>query len=319
MGHGGVLDRHLVGIELGRVDVGIDAVVGEVAHAGRQAGAILLGVATAGNAELGAAADAVVGLLGDDVDHAGDRVGAVAGRCAVAQHVDPLDDVVGDRVEVDEVTRTVVGQRIVSRAKAVEQDERRVGRKAAQRDCRCTAGERAVGGEAVGQGRAVVRGQALQAFLDRRDTALFERFGGDRGHRRRSGSEGVAKDRPGNDDRLLTTRRRNRRAAGDRRLVRLILGRSLRARLVDDLTLVLGFAGWRGGRLRPGSRGNNRLSKSRRRESHTRDNRGREERPLHKFRHYLLPKRRDVRPQNRKGRGFTRPYDLAFGATPVGL
>ena len=149
-----VLQHVLVVVE--PADVGVEAVLGEVAEAGGQRHALLPGVAALRDAGFHTAADALDFLLGDDVDHAGDRVGAVRRGRAVAQHLDVLDDVVGDRVQVDEVARAVIGQRVVRGAHAVEQHQRRVGGQAAQRDRRGARRERAVGGERVGQRRAVV-------------------------------------------------------------------------------------------------------------------------------------------------------------------
>src|SRR3546814_13448841 len=68
------------------------------------------------NAALDAAGEPLELALGDDVDHARDRIRTVGRRGAVAHHLNLIDDVVGDRVEVDEVARAVIGQRIICRA-----------------------------------------------------------------------------------------------------------------------------------------------------------------------------------------------------------
>ncbi|PAV69899.1 hypothetical protein WR25_23229 [Diploscapter pachys] len=180
-------------------DIGVIALLIEIAGAGGQRQALVGVIATLRNARFDAAGDALERTLGDDVDHARDRVRAIAGRGAVAQHVDALDDVVRDGVEVDEVARTVIRQRIVSGAQAVEQHQRRVGRQAAQRHRRRTRSECAIGGERVGQRRAVVRRQRLDARLHGVDAAHVEVLGRDRADRRRAGI-GAADDRAGDDD-----------------------------------------------------------------------------------------------------------------------
>ena len=74
-------------------------------------------------------------LLGDHVDHAGDGVSAIGRRCAVTQHFDPLDDRVGNRVEVDEVALAIIRQRIGSQAQAVSDGQCRLYGQAAKRRC----------------------------------------------------------------------------------------------------------------------------------------------------------------------------------------
>src|SRR6185437_6183978 len=72
------------------------------------------------------------------VDHAGDGVGSVEGRCTVAQYLDTLERSDGDRVKVDRcgaaANRTVdVQKRRGMCPDAVDEDECFVGTEAAQR------------------------------------------------------------------------------------------------------------------------------------------------------------------------------------------
>ena len=62
--------------------------------------------------------------LGDDVDHARDRVGAVGRRSAVEQGVDASNGPCRDGVDVGDVTLRIVGQRVYGRTLAVEQHQR---------------------------------------------------------------------------------------------------------------------------------------------------------------------------------------------------
>ncbi|MNS72233.1 hypothetical protein D3C72_1056350 [compost metagenome] len=77
---------------------------------------------------------AVEAVLEDDVDHAGDRIGAVHRRCACGQHLDALDQRTGDVGQVDHVHRALVGQWIVGLAAAVDQHQRAVRAQATQVD-----------------------------------------------------------------------------------------------------------------------------------------------------------------------------------------
>src|SRR3546814_5889662 len=72
-------------------------------------------------------------LLGDDVDHTRDRVGAIGRRRTVAQHLDAVDDGVVDGVEVDEVALAVIRERIARHAQAVRNRQRRLHGQDAQR------------------------------------------------------------------------------------------------------------------------------------------------------------------------------------------
>src|SRR3546814_5722054 len=65
-------------------------------------------------------------LLGDDVDHTRDRVGAIGRRRTVAQHLDAVDDGVRDGVEVDEVALAVIRERIGRHAQAIRNRQRRL-------------------------------------------------------------------------------------------------------------------------------------------------------------------------------------------------
>ncbi len=94
-------------------------------------------VAAAGDAGGGHDVGKIGVVLGDDVDHAGDRVGAVLRGGAVAQDLDALDRTGRDRVEVGAdcaaAERAIeVDQRALVAALAVDQDQDLVGSQAAQ-------------------------------------------------------------------------------------------------------------------------------------------------------------------------------------------
>src|SRR3546814_7363959 len=118
---------------------------------------LLAGISALRNAALDAAGEPLELALGDDVDHARDRIRTVGRRGAVAHHLNLIDDVVGDRVEVDEVARAVIGQRIICHAHAIEQHQRRVGAEAAQRYRRGAAGERARSEEHTSELQSLMR------------------------------------------------------------------------------------------------------------------------------------------------------------------
>src|SRR3546814_18598494 len=87
---------------------------------------LLAGISALRNAALDAAGEPLELALGDDVDHARDRIRTVGRRGAVAHHLNLIDDVVGARLEVDEVARAVIGQRIICRAHPIEPHHTRV-------------------------------------------------------------------------------------------------------------------------------------------------------------------------------------------------
>src|SRR5579872_5137828 len=74
------------------VDIDVEALVGERAVAQGQVESLLFGVTLLGDAVRTVGVEAADFLLDDDVDHAGDRVGAVVRRSAVLQHFDSVDN-----------------------------------------------------------------------------------------------------------------------------------------------------------------------------------------------------------------------------------
>src|SRR3546814_10539207 len=78
-------------------EIGIVALLVDVADAAGEAKAILAGISALRNAALDAAGEPLELALGDDVDHARDRLRTVGRRGAVPHHLNLIDDVVGDR------------------------------------------------------------------------------------------------------------------------------------------------------------------------------------------------------------------------------
>ncbi len=72
-------------------------------------------------AAFGCKRGAAEGLLQDHVDHAGNRVRTVSGRCAVFQDIDAFDGVEGNVGDIDEGALAIIGQRIRRHAVAVDQ------------------------------------------------------------------------------------------------------------------------------------------------------------------------------------------------------
>src|SRR3546814_20487717 len=79
---------------------------------------LFAGIAALRDADRAAEVETLDFLLGDDVDHTRDRVGAIGRRRTVAQHLDAVDDGVRDGVEVDEVALAVIRERIGRHAQA---------------------------------------------------------------------------------------------------------------------------------------------------------------------------------------------------------
>jgi len=96
--------------------------------------------------------EALVVAAQDDVNHAGDGVRTVDCRGAVFQHLDALDGVGGDGIQVGEVLLGAVGQAVGRNAAAVDQDQGSNLAQAAHADAR-SAGCEAAG---AGAGRADV-------------------------------------------------------------------------------------------------------------------------------------------------------------------
>src|SRR3546814_11658662 len=108
---------------VGAADEQIAAPVGE-ARAVRRAERQLLSVALRGDAGAGAQGQAALVLLGDDVDDAGDGVGAIDRRGATGDDLDSVDEIARDRRQTDAVADSRPGHGAPSVARS---EERRVG------------------------------------------------------------------------------------------------------------------------------------------------------------------------------------------------
>jgi len=101
------------------------------------AGGIVVAVSLIGGADVGAELAKVRAFLQDDVDDAGDRVRAVLGGRAVAQHLDALDRGQGNGIDVGAGRAAPDGllhvhQGLLVAALAVDQDQQLVRAEAAQ-------------------------------------------------------------------------------------------------------------------------------------------------------------------------------------------
>lgn len=145
--------------------------------------------------------------VGDDVDHPADGVGAVDGRGAVLQDLDPLDDVVRNRVQID-VAGYAGGRRTRHPAAAVHQHQRALGFHVAQRNLHRT---RADAGAVLGKagiarhvelriGRGPGNGQVLQSVAQIGQPGALELIPAQRRDRRPLGQRVAAKPRTGDDD-----------------------------------------------------------------------------------------------------------------------
>ena len=106
----------------------VPAVLIDVAATEQQAGAVDVAAAGFGRIHEGRYLRTLEIALGDEVDHAADGIGAVDRRCAVAQHLDPVDRREGNRIQVDRPPlQTVRGD-----AAPVQQHQRGVGALPAQ-------------------------------------------------------------------------------------------------------------------------------------------------------------------------------------------
>ncbi len=114
---------------IGAAEEEIAASVGEARAIGR-AERQLLPVALRGDARTCAQRQAALILLGDDVDHARDRVRTIDRRGAAGDDLDPVDEIAGDRRQADEIA----DPRVRHGAAAVDEDERAVRAQVTQFD-----------------------------------------------------------------------------------------------------------------------------------------------------------------------------------------
>src|SRR3546814_9144526 len=96
-------------------DVEVEALIVEVAIAPGRVDTLFAGIAALRNTERTIEVEAMDFLLGDDVGHARDRVGAIGRQRTVEQHLDAVDDGVGDGVEVADVALAVISERTGNR------------------------------------------------------------------------------------------------------------------------------------------------------------------------------------------------------------
>jgi len=156
---------------------------------------------------LGGGAQTVLLGLGDNVDHAGDSIGAVKRGLARLQDIDPLDHALRDRVEVDG-RGDAARRRSGDIPQSVNQHERTLGQQIAQGDFgRAGANAAAIlriadvarivdlGVEAARSAR-----QALEYVGDRGQAGLLERALIDADYRRRIVERIAADARTGDDD-----------------------------------------------------------------------------------------------------------------------
>src|SRR3546814_18637403 len=93
-------------------DVEVETLVGEIAIAPGHVDALFAGIAALRDADRAAEVETLDFLLGDDVDHTRDRVGAIGRRRTVAQPLAAAGDGVRDGVEVDAVALAVICERL---------------------------------------------------------------------------------------------------------------------------------------------------------------------------------------------------------------
>ncbi len=97
---------------------------------------LLLEIAAVGRqADPGAGRHALIVALEENIDHPGDRVGAVDGRCPIGHDLDAVDRRDGNGADVDHRIDAAVGKAI-----AVDQRQCRIGTDTAQVESRCAIG-----------------------------------------------------------------------------------------------------------------------------------------------------------------------------------
>jgi hypothetical protein len=186
----------------------VEALRLQVAEAAGQRRALLLRVPVLRRAEGDVRREAPVVAPQDDVDDAGDRIRAVDRRAAVLEDLDPIDRIERDQVEVGEHLLAVVGQAVRRDPPAVQQDERRCGAEAAQRDARSARSEAGAG--SLRHRALVVDCERLQVLGDAGPRRLLDLFARHRRHRRCGLGVDAADVRSGDLDALERLRRRRR-------------------------------------------------------------------------------------------------------------
>ncbi len=180
--------RHRGGHAVYHVAIGIDGPCGARRQGGRRG--VHVGVVVAdGDRE----ATAVVGFAQAKVDHAGDGVGTVHGRCAVAQHLHGAKGGDRDGVQIHRggaaADRTIqVHQGRGLAALAVDEHQHLVGREAAQ-----GGGADGVGAVRQGRAREVQGGQGLRQGLRQFGAAVVGKRRAGHDVDRRDGVEAAAR------------------------------------------------------------------------------------------------------------------------------
>ena len=186
-------------------------------------------------ADLRAAEEAFLAGLGDDVDHARDRVRSIDGGRAVLQHFDPLDRAFGDRVEVGRAG-DAARRRAVHIADAVDQHEHAARAQIAQVDLGRAGADAAAVGRVAQIARIVELGveaaararQALEHVVDRVEAGLGHVLLVDEHHRRFLRQRVAADARAGDDDDVVAF------GLGGRRRSRLRMRRRIGESRSDD-------------------------------------------------------------------------------------
>ncbi len=96
-----IAGQHLLRPVVEECQGGVAAVAGEIPPDGQIGGIVLAKITCGGAAILGRGFDANEGLFGDDVDHAGHRIGPVDRRSAARNDLHMIDQGRGDGVEID--------------------------------------------------------------------------------------------------------------------------------------------------------------------------------------------------------------------------
>jgi len=162
--------------------------------------ALVAATATRGAAGAVIQGDALDMLLEHDVDHAGDRRGAVDRGLVAGQDVDVVDHRHRHRGQIDEVGLAVVQQRVVRHRLAVDQEQREAGRQAQQADG--LGAGREAGRELAVLHRAGGQRLRAQGVVDVAETLALHLARGDGDHRR-GGFDLRLRDQRAGDDHLV--------------------------------------------------------------------------------------------------------------------
>src|SRR6185312_4362824 len=164
-----VTEEELTRVRIFCVDRNVAAAVGEVLAEGR-GDEVDRAIAIFGFAALAANSEAVVILLQDEVDDAGDGVGTVYGRLTAGHDVDAVDEVLRNVVDVD----VEDARRAGDEAPAVDQHKRAVRAEAAKIEEVLTGGADEAAGVLLAEGRPKRR-KVVQRVTDA-DLALVGQF-----------------------------------------------------------------------------------------------------------------------------------------------